>query len=208
MHDSAAAMCHPRSTSSRPTICFDRFSTHAVRIVAKARGCVRSRLREERLRLRFGRRVHGNVQVDRAARGQDRRFHRPWRPRPLGIQRAHGFLRMRLAAAEHTHHPRVEPRAGASPFEPLTHGPVEHRNQLAWRPGQQHEDLVAGFDVQAGRGAVGIRQHGSAARHHRLPPVDLRHRHAAPPEALAYRVADRQRPPTVATPAMTPPRRA
>jgi hypothetical protein len=30
-----------------------------------------------------------------------------------------------------------------------------------------------------------------AARHHRLPPVDLRHRHAAPPEALAYRVADR-----------------
>ncbi len=44
---------------------------------------------------------------------------------------------------------------------------------------------------EPGGGAVRVREHRRAARHHRLAPVDLRHRHPAPLEAVADAIDDR-----------------
>ena len=67
---------------------------------------------------------------------------------------------------------------------------VEHRLELSGWPRQQHDDLLADLEIQPRRGAMRVRQHRRALRHHRLPPVDLRHRHAAASEALTDGVAD------------------
>ena len=82
VHDSAAARCQPRSRAAgqRPARSLLRRRCRRRR---QARGCVRSRLRERApSRLRFGRRVHGEVQVDRAARGEDRRLRSAVAPAP------------------------------------------------------------------------------------------------------------------------------
>jgi len=78
--------------------------------------------------------------------------------------------------------------SGALPQRARAHA-VEHRLQLARRAGKQDHDppapLPLVIDKETGRGAVRVVEDDRAARHHRLAPVDLRHRQPAPLEAGA-----------------------
>src|SRR5215212_6681257 len=75
--------------------------------------------------------------------------------------------------------------------EPLGDHRLEHRLHFARGPGEQQKSRGPLLDPQPWRRAVRIRKYSSAARHHRLTPVDLGHGHAAASKALTEPLDDR-----------------
>ena len=140
------------------------------------------------------------MQLDRTQRREDRRGDRRRGLRPLVIERLEHFIDVRLDPSSDAHHSPHQRLTRRTLTQPAFDQSSQHRLQLAGRPRQQHHALIAVIDPQAGRASPRVLDHDRTGRDHRLPPIDLRHRHreAAGLEPLAETRRDgfvlRQRP--------------
>ena len=189
MHDSPARCASPREQR----LAHDRFdpapsvlksrARAAPSICATARSSAPSHGQHRR---------HGTeVQLDLPRRREDRRLDRLRAVQPLRIDRLHQLLDPRFAAAgqssargDASERRRRDAAAGRRPQQ-CSIGRISRGG-----PGSSAIALAVVLDPEARRGAVRIRQHGRAARHLRLAPIDLGHLPAALREALLDRRDD------------------
>ena len=122
----------------------------------------------------------GEVQFDLAEHGQDCRGDGHRLSGPAAVDRLGAGIDVRLRAASDLEHAPKEAPAAAVRRHSILDRRVEHRLHLARRARQHHDAHSPVLDPQSGRGAVGVREDRGSARHHRLPAIDVGHRHAAP----------------------------
>ena len=138
--------------------------------------------------LQRGRRGRGigagvELQLELSGGRQDRRFDRHVAPGPGAIQRLQALLGVRLAEAGDEHRAHVHARGRRPRREAALEQRLEHRLELARRPGQEDQHLRPVLDPLPRRGAVAVVEHDAALDDERLAPVDRRHRDAAGREA-------------------------
>ena len=124
------------------------------------------------------------MQLDLTEDGQNRRADRHGLRGPFAVDRLRPRIDIGLSPSGDFQDPPEEAAAARLRRQPLANHRLQHRRHLARWSRQQHQRGLVPLQPQAGRRPVGICEHRGAARHHRLPPVDLRHRHAAPGEPV------------------------
>ena len=157
VHDSATAMRQPRAASSSPTT-----SSSARPSVLKTSAPSTPRDVADRASSAVGRRRRDRRAPTGAARsarrGEDRRLNRQRPARPRAVERLQRLLGVRLGPCRRcsTRARRAHVAGARAASGPSTQR-LEHRLQLARRPGQQHDDRVAGSIHRPGARAVGCR---------------------------------------------------
>ncbi len=123
------------------------------------------------------------LQLELPGGRQDRRFDRHVALGPGAIERLQALLGVRLAEAGDQHRAHVHACGRRPCREGALEQRLEHRLELARRPGQQDQHLRPMLDPLPRRGAVDVVEHHAVLDDERLPPVDRRHRDAAGREA-------------------------
>ena len=132
------------------------------------------------------------MQFDEAGRREDRGLDRGLRPCERQINRRRDLVDGRLGASADLQHATDERRAGAARAQRRGDERVEHREQLARRPGQRGNRDVGALEQQPGRAAERIGPRPRARGHECLPPVDAVHRDGPGGKARLQRRDDRR----------------